>query len=145
MGIEVGEVGLVEADGGDVVHPFAEEGFVFGDAEGVVKGAAGAEDEVVGKGVAVVGEVEARGGGLGGIVIGEEIGVGAKFHFVEQDVVTAGADNVEQEILAGVVDGDFYGETKGFQFTLQSGGEFGEVARVDGDEAEGLVGEAGGG
>ena len=52
--VKIGEVDLVEADGGNVVDPLAEEGFVFGDAKGLVEGAAGAENKVVNKGVAVI-------------------------------------------------------------------------------------------
>ena len=143
--LKIGEVDLVEADGGDIVDPLAEEGFVFSDAEGLVEGAAGAENEVVHEGVAVIGEVEAGGGGLGGVVVGKEVGVGAELDFVEEDVVVAGTDDVEEEILARFVERDLDFETEGFEFALEDAGEFGEIIGVDGDEAESLVGEAGGG
>ena len=129
--VKIGEVDLVEADGGNVVDPLAEEGFVFGDAEGLVEGAAGAENEIVNEGVAIVGEVEAGGRGLDRVVVGKEVGVGAELDFVEEDVIVAGADDVEQEILARFVERDFDFETEGFEFALEGAGEFGEIIGVD--------------
>ena len=142
--VKIGEVDLVEADGGNVVDPLAEEGFVFGDAEGLVESTAGAENKVVNKGVAIVGEVEAGGRGLGRVVVGKEVGVGAELDFVEEDVVVAGTDDVEEEILARFVERGFDLEVEGFELTLEGAGKFGEIVGVDGDEAESLVGEAGG-
>ena len=60
----VGEVDLVEADGGDVVEPVLEERFVFGSAKVGVEGGAGGEEEVVDDAVFVIAEIEAGGGGL---------------------------------------------------------------------------------
>ncbi len=50
----VDETGLVNSDGGDVVDPASEEGFVLLDAGGLVHGGTGAKDEVVDEGVGVV-------------------------------------------------------------------------------------------
>ena len=82
---------------------------------------------------------------MGRVVVGKEVGVGAELDFVEEDVIVAGTDDVEEEILARIVERDFDFETEGFEFALEGAGEFGALVGVDGDEAESLVGEAGGG
>ncbi len=83
---------MVEGEGGGVGEPASEEGFVFAAGEGGVEGGAGGEDEVVGDGAAVVAEVVAGVGGLGAVVVGEEVGVETEVYFVEEDVVGAGLD-----------------------------------------------------
>ena len=50
----IDETRLVNSDGGDVVDPASEEGFVFLDAGGLIHGGTGAEDEIVDESVGVV-------------------------------------------------------------------------------------------
>ena len=66
----------------------------------------------------------------------------------QESAQTAGAEEALREMESAME--DILEKIQGVgqvdvMLTLQSGGEFGEVAGIDGDKAEGLVGEAGGG
>ena len=92
---------MIDGDGGDILYPIFEEGFIARGADFRIHAAAASEDKGVYEFVVIIGKVEAGGGGLGGVIIGEKIGAGAKFYFVEEDVVGAGADDADEKILAG--------------------------------------------
>ena len=129
---------MIEADSGDGVDPMAQKGFVFGATKLGIESTTDGEDKVVHDGVIVIAKIETSGGGLGGMVIGEEVGVETHVDFIEENVIGAGLDDLGEEDLALVglenVDGD--GKAESGEAVGDALCEVGKVTGVDSGDGE---------
>lgn len=77
------------------------------------------------------------------MVVGEEVKIGAQLDFIEQNIVITLANNIDNKILARIIDREVNLKTESFELDPPLLGELREIASVDRGEAESLALDAG--